>query len=84
MGVAGSIFEPHPSNFGNQPIFWSCTRDSTIPLSKSLLVSDIKKFETSYLSIYRDLHGSSHVPLGFAHRPGWNMVLTELGQATSL
>jgi hypothetical protein len=21
MGVAGSIFEPHPSNFGNQPIF---------------------------------------------------------------
>ena len=21
MGVAGSIFEPHPSNFGNQLIF---------------------------------------------------------------
>ena len=21
MGVAGSIFEPHPLNFGNQPIF---------------------------------------------------------------
>jgi hypothetical protein len=21
MGVAGSIFEPHSSNFGNQPIF---------------------------------------------------------------
>ena len=41
MGVAGLIFESHPSNFGNQGIF---------------LVSDVKKMEISSLSIYRDLH----------------------------
>ena len=34
MGVMGSIFEPHPSNFGYQSIFWSWKNDSTIPIIK--------------------------------------------------
>ena len=30
MGVAGSIFEPHPPNFGKSDIFWRSTNDITI------------------------------------------------------
>ena len=30
MGVEGSIFEPHPRNFGERDIFWRSTNDITI------------------------------------------------------
>ena len=29
MGIAGSIFEPHPLNFGKSYIFWRSTNDIT-------------------------------------------------------
>ena len=53
MGVAGSIFEPNPSNFGNQPIFEAVKM--VLLYLKSLLVSDLKKWQR-VLSPSIDLH----------------------------
>ena len=44
MGVAGSIFEPHPPNFGESDIFWRSTNDVTIILANFHFYKSWKKY----------------------------------------
>ena len=44
MGVAGSIFEPHPPNFGKSDIFWRFTNDITIIFGNFHHCKSFKKY----------------------------------------
>ena len=43
MGVADSIFKPHPSNFGKSDIFWRSSNDITITFGKNHYCKSFKK-----------------------------------------
>ena len=43
MGVAGSVFEPHPSNLGKSDVFWRSTNDITIIFSNFQHYKSCKK-----------------------------------------
>ena len=55
MGVADSIFEPHPSNFENQLTF-EAVKMILLYQTKISFSFWYKKMVKSSLSIYRDLH----------------------------
>ena len=44
MGVAGSIFEPHPKNFGKSDIFWRSTNDIIIMFGNFHYYESLKKY----------------------------------------
>ena len=60
MGVAGSIFEPHPPNFVRIQFFMSC-KNAEIFVMISQVVPDLAKISVSQTSISRDVLVLSNV-----------------------
>ena len=60
MGVAGSIFEPHPPNFVKIHFFMSC-KNAEIFVMISQVVPDLAKISVSQTSISWDVLGLFHM-----------------------
>ena len=60
MGVAGSIFEPHPPNFVRIHLFMSC-KNAKIFVMISQVVPDLAKISVSQMSISSDVLGIGYV-----------------------